>query len=126
MSIKIAFDSMITDITEQDSLQLIQLAEKLEEECNVKVQTEYIGGELRTKNGGIAIGLAIATLGVTVIGTLIQVLSYWKSLNPKYSITFKSGNITFLIDNISGKELRNLVSKLEDENSSSEINVLIS
>ena len=110
----------------EKSYHLINLADIIEEECDLPVKRNKDAPQPGRKDGGLTIGLTVAGLVLTGIGTLVTALSYWKSQQPKCSISITRGNVTLVIDNIPPDQLRSEIAKLEGENSSSEIKVLIS
>ncbi len=110
----------------ESSYHLINLADIIEKECDLPVQRNKNAPQQGVMDGGVTIGLTVAGVVLTGIGTLVAALSYWKSQQPKCSISITRGNVTIVIDNISPDQLRSEVAKLEKEESSSEIQVLIS
>ena len=114
------------NVTEEDSYHLNQLANLVEKDCDLPVQMNKKDLQKGVKDGGLTIGLAIASLGLSAIGTLISVLSYWRSQQPKYSITVTRGDAQFVIDNMNQKQLQSVISQLEVKHSSASISVLVS
>lgn len=110
----------------ETSYHLINLADLIEKECDIPVKRIKDAPQQGRKDGGLTIGLTVAGLILTGIGTLVTALSYWKSQQPKCSISITRGNVTIVIDNIPPDQLRSEVALLEEESSSSEIKVLIS
>jgi len=90
----------VAEPSSRDSIKLRELAEIIESDCGLSVEIEKGNVEQGIKDGGLIIGIAIAGLAVTSIGTLFGVLSYWKSHNPQYSISVTCGNITETIENL--------------------------
>ncbi len=120
---KISFEF---DVTARDSLRLEDLGNKIEKECALDVAIDRMGSEAGKKDGGLAIGIAITALDVSVIATLIQILSYWRSLSPKYSISIELAEGTFTIEDLNEKQLKEWISKIKKQKASSELKVLIS
>ncbi len=67
------------------------------------------------KDAGVTTALAIASLGLSAISTLITVLSYWSSTRPKYKVSVQSRKVTYELDNIDKNELRNVITNLKSE-----------
>ena len=53
----------------------------------------------------VAIGLAIAGLAVSSIGTLISAVSLWQAQRPQYKVTIRRGDVQFEIGNLSREEV---------------------
>lgn len=114
MNISIKFDGKIT---EDDSFQLNQLAEQIEQECLVSVQVEKDKPQPGVKSDGFSIGLVIS-LGLSTVSTFIALLAYWQSRHPRYSVSLTQGDVTFKIDNIPPDKLQNAISKLKAQDTS--------
>ncbi len=110
--------SLNQPVTDQDSLNLTQLAEILEHDYDVPVQLIRQDGARGVKDGGLTIAISIIGVGISAIGTIISALSYWKSQQPNYSISLKSGDRTITIDNVNQETLKQIVSSIEDGTSS--------
>ncbi|NEQ46960.1 MAG: hypothetical protein F6K00_26830 [Leptolyngbya sp. SIOISBB] len=100
MESHISFDS---DINDEDSYQLTKLASMLEDEYALSVELERLQAAQGERDGGLVIGIAIASLGFTAIQALIAALQYWDSRQPKYSVSVISGNKTLLVENLTQK-----------------------
>ncbi|RWX48368.1 hypothetical protein VT98_11623 [Candidatus Electrothrix communis] len=124
MNAYISFEENVASA--ERSSHLIKLADLIEVECDLSVKRNKSAPQQGEKDGGLTIGLTVAGLVLTGIGTLIAALSYWKSQQPKCSISITRGNVTVVIENIPPDQLRSEVAKLEKEESSSEIKVLVS
>ena len=114
------------DITEEDSFNLQQLANLVEKDCEVSVQIKKEKSQTGTKDGGLTIGIAIVSLGLAAIGTLINVLSFWKSQQPKYSVEIIHNNSKISVDNIKPEQLQEVLSKIEANKAHSDMNILVS
>ena len=112
MESRISFDG---DINDEDSYQLIKLASVLEDEYRFSVNLEKRQANQGERDGGLVIGIAIASLGLTAIQALLAALQYWDSRQPKYSISVVSGNKTLLVENLTKQQIENEVSKLQAE-----------
>jgi hypothetical protein len=103
------------NIAEEDSFQLEQLAVLIENECNLVVEVERDKAQSGVRDGGLAIGIAIASLGLAAIQTLISALQYWESQEPKYELSMNTGNQTFLIKNLSKKQIEREIQRIQRE-----------
>jgi hypothetical protein len=92
--------SFVGDVLGEDSIRLTQLAELIESDCELSVEVKRKKSEFGVKNGGLAIGIAIASLGLASLRSLFTVLAYWKSQNPKYSISVTRGDLIETIENL--------------------------
>ncbi len=105
------------DITEDDSYHFKELADLIREECDFSVKVEKEEDQPGVRDGGLAIGIAIASLTLAAIQTLISVLQYWESKQPKYSLsmTFRSSahQETLLIESLSAQEIQEVISQLQ-------------
>lgn len=122
MDANITFDGPISS---SDSLQLTELANLVERDSNAMVKLQEIPADRGSKDGGIAIAIAVIGLGVSAISTFISILTYWQSKHEKYSLSVTRGNVTFTADNLSQEQLRNLVSLLEAQHPTIPIDVHI-
>lgn len=107
--------------TVEDSLDLQELKNLLEKELGKTVTDVVAPPQSGIKDGGVLLGLTIAGLAFTAIGTLIQVLSYWQSQKPKYMITMKRDDITIQISDLSQEEMEQRIAEFEEKNASSDI-----
>ena len=107
------------NVTEDDSYNLKQLAQLIEEECDLSVKIKKQEAQPGIKDGGFAIGLAIASLALATIQTLISTLQYWESKQNKYSlsITFENqvSKKTLSIESSSLKDIQTVISQLQNE-----------
>ena len=106
---------IVGDISSEDSARLRHLAELIEAECGLSVQIEERKARRGVKDGGLVIGIAIASLGVASISAFLTALAYWKSRNPKYSISVSRGGVTESIENLDFQRYQQEVSKLKED-----------
>lgn len=122
-----AYIKFENNVLEEDSYNLQQLANLIEEECDLSVNIEKADAQPGVRDGGLAIGLAIASLALTAIQTLISVLQYWESKQPKYSlsVTFHSptNKKTLLLESSSEKEIQAAMSQLQSQSSPEYVDV---
>ncbi|MGB3509844.1 MAG: hypothetical protein WBA93_11485 [Microcoleaceae cyanobacterium] len=87
-----AYIKLEGDVTAEDSFYFKEFANLIENECDLSVETEKTEPQLGVRNGGLTIGLNIASLTLTAIQTLFSTLQYWESrqrngeLGLKYSV----------------------------------------
>jgi hypothetical protein len=118
MDVRISFEGAIT---EDDSYHLKNLAQLIEEECDCSVSIETRESEVGIKDGGLAIGIAIASLVLTGIQTLVSVLQYWESQQSQYSISISitidanERQKRFLMKNLSLEEIQSLLSQINSQ-----------
>jgi hypothetical protein len=123
MDLCIAFEG---DITEEKSYQTDCLAKLIKHECCLELKIERSEIQEGVKDDGLAIGIAIASLGVAAIQSLVAVLQYWESKNPKYSLSIRMRNETFLIENLSKEEFKRKLRKIQTGIPTESIKVVIS
>jgi hypothetical protein len=99
----------------------------IEQETDIAVQLKKDPSKEGRKDGGLTIALSIAGLALSAIGTIVSVISYWRSQQPKYSVSITCGNIKVVLDNVSPAHLQTVIQKLEEQNrsSSSDLTVLL-
>ncbi len=116
MDVKISFEGTIT---EDDSYHLKNLAQLIEEECDFSVSIETREAEAGVRDGGFATGIAIASLVLTGIQTLVSVLQYWESQQSQYSISItidaNGQQKRFLMKNLSLEEIQSLLSQINSQ-----------
>ena len=126
MDAYIAFKENVTD---KYSVKLNELAELIEDECDlsVKIEKKVNPGK---KDGGLAIGIAIASLALATIQTFISVLQFWQSKQPRYSVSITFDNNitkkTFVMNESSLKDIQAVVSQLQANSPVNYIEVQIS
>ncbi|XOF34481.1 MAG: hypothetical protein ACL93V_04080 [Candidatus Electrothrix sp. YB6] len=108
----------------ESSYRLNSLAEFIEQEADIPVQLEK-GEPQKGSKTDLTIALSIAGLALSAVATLVSVLSYWKSQQPNYSVSIKCGNTTIQLNNVSSDELQAVIKKLEEQNHSSDLTVLL-
>ena len=127
MDVYIRFEENITD---EDSYNLKQLARLIEDECDLSVKIEKGEAYTGVRDGGLAIGIALTSLALAALQTLISVLQYWESKQPEYSlsITFNHRNKArkLLIRNASASDIQAVVSQLKAESYLDYVEVQIS
>ena len=107
-----------------DSLALNELRDSLNE-SSIYAESEIETTQSGVKDGGLTLGLAIAGLALSAIGTLVSAISLWGS-KRNYSISLKSGDTTFAANNLSAKEARTIAEAIKDEVVASDIKILVS
>ncbi|MGF2040486.1 MAG: hypothetical protein RMZ43_035170 [Nostoc sp. CmiVER01] len=100
------------NITEETSYDLEQLANLIEQDCDVSVKLEKQLIRPGVKDSGLTIGLTIAGLAVSAVQTLIAVISYWESKQNKYSLSISLANKTIIIDNLKQEETEQILSEI--------------
>jgi len=106
---------LVGDISSEDSMALRRLAELVENDCELSVDIERAPVQPGTKDGGLAIGIAIASLTVASLETLFTAITYWKSRNPKYSISVKRDDVTEAIENLDFEQYQKEYGKLSQD-----------
>ena len=123
MDIHVKFEG---GVNSEKSYHLSQLANIIKKDTGFTVQIEKAEAPKGAKPIDLATGLSIASVALSSISTLITVLSYWKSQQPKYSITVTYGKARVLVDNVASSQIQSIVSQLEFEDAPPEMNILIS
>ena len=111
-------------ISPEDSFELTKLGELIEREVKQNVRFEKVNKN-GIKSGGLTIGIEITGFIFSGISTLISILLYWKSQNPKYSVTLKRGDYTLKFENLKKKEFIDVVKKIESQRSKSNIEIIV-
>jgi len=111
----------------ESSYYLNNLAELIEKEADIPVELEKDSPKEGNKDGGLTIALSITGLALSAVATFVSVLSYWKSQQPRCSVSITCGDITIELDNISPAQLQAVIKKLEEQNrsASSDLTVLL-
>ena len=114
-----AYISLEGDVTGEDSFYLKELANLIEEKCDLSVEIEKTGPQLGVKDSGFVIGLNIASLAFTAMQTFFSTLQFWESRQQngvKYSVYVVVYSRTFqeklLLKNLSAEkviELKDLI-----------------
>jgi hypothetical protein len=109
--------NLLSDVNEEDSYALLELATLLESECDVVVQQKRDSVKSGVKDGGLVIALTIAGLAISTISTLFTALSYWQtrqqSKQVKYSVAFIVGNKIVQIENLTPEQVQSEIEKLQ-------------
>ena len=121
MDTRIDFDGVPTA---DDSQQLNELTEALRRsDFVVRSLTAPKGPGV--KSAGLTLGLSIASLAISAVGTLISVISVWGS-KRNYTLTFKSGDTTISANSLNPKEAIAIASALRDKIAAAHIRILVS
>jgi len=112
IQMKINFTSTVS---EKDSRSLQELNQLIKNEADLETNSTMM--KIEGAKADALIALEIISISLTAISTLITVLDYWKSKNPKYSITYNVNGNSFTQENIS---------KIEFEKEMQKSNVIIS
>lgn len=104
--------NFVDSLTDDDSYNLEQLAKLIEEDCDLQVKREKADSGQGIKDGGVTIGLTVAGLVISAIGTFIAALAYWKSQQPKYSLTVRIDNKILSIDNLPQEKVQEAIAEL--------------
>ncbi len=99
-----------------DSQELSALANMIKDDCSVAVEEQKLHSPQGRKDGGITVGIAIASLTVSAISAFIAVLSYWQSTRPRYSLKVTLGAVQVTLERLSKEELVNLSRQLQQVN----------
>ncbi len=114
-----AYIKLEGDVTAEDSFEFKELANLIEKECDLSLEIEKTEPQPGVRDGGLAIAIAIASLAVATLQTLISVVQYWQSKRPKYSlsVTFHSLNHkeTLLLESSSTQEIKEMISHLKSQ-----------
>ena len=126
MDAYIAFEN---EVNEEDSYNLQELANLIKNECDLSLEVEKKKSDPGIKDGGLAIGIAIASLSLALIQTLIQVLQFWESGQKTYSISITFKNLIsskkILLKNQSLKDVTSIIEQLSTQSQINKIEVKI-
>jgi len=120
-NVTIAFDKAPST---EDSIALNELRDSLGE-SDISSEPDIDQQRAGVKDGGLTLGLTIAGLTLSAVGTLVSAISLWGS-KRNYSITFKTGETTFAANNLRAKEALTIAQAIKDNAVASDIKVLIS
>jgi|GEM_PF-2013059 len=123
MNLTIAFEC---GTAEENSYQLESLATLIKDECCFELKINRVEAAQGVRDGGLAIAIAIASLGVTAIQTLVSVFQYWEAKNPKYSLSIRMGNEILLIENLPIDKFKRELRRIQMELPTASIEVQIS
>lgn len=122
MNVYISFNE---NVTEEDSYNLKLLARLIEDDCDLSVNLEEGEPQIGIRDGGLAIGIAIASLALTTLQALISVLQYWESKQPEYSLSItinhRKKTQTLLMENASASEIKAIISELHAQGKITEL-----
>ncbi len=104
--------SITGSIQENDSYNLNNLSFLIEEEIKGKVlqNKKLLKG---AKDGGLTIGLSVIGVSLSAVIATINVINYWKSNKPKYSIKIINDDYSIEMNNLSKREFDKLISTIE-------------
>lgn len=126
MDTYITFES---EVTAEDSCNLQELANLIKDECDLSLEVEKKESKPGIKDGGLVIGIAIASLTLALIQTLIQVLQYWESQQETYSISITFKNLisskTIVLKNQSLKDINSIIEQLSTQSQINKVEVKI-
>jgi hypothetical protein len=109
--------NLLSNVNEEDSYALLELATLLENECDVVVQQKRDSVKSGVKDGGLVIALTVAGLALSAISTLFAALSYWQtqqqSKQVKYSVAVIIGNKIFQVENLTFEQAQSEIGKLQ-------------
>ena len=111
MNVRIEFGGTVDD---EASFALEELADELRK-ADIAVEPERAEPMTGVRDGGLTIGLAIAGLAVSTLGTLVGVISYWRSTRPGYSVSITRGDTTVTVENLSESQIRDVIVRLQQE-----------
>ncbi|MEH1974706.1 MAG: hypothetical protein V7L02_16165 [Nostoc sp.] len=122
MDVYISFEEKVTA---EDSYNLKQLATLIQDECDLSVTIKKQEAETGVRDGGLAMGIAIASLAIAVFQTLISVLQYWESHQSTYDLFIVSenrkGRQKLLLKNASAADVKAIISQLQTEPTNKQI-----
>lgn len=106
---------------QEDSLALIRLQELISDNSTLKVKVE--SEKIEGAKGDLATTLEIIGVVFTGISTLLDIIEFWQSQYPKYSVTMKLGDNTFSKENISKKEFENDFTEAQNKQEQMQITI---
>ena len=112
MDIEIRFEPPFPD---DAGFHIQNLATKISRECDTSVQLVSLPSPNGTKDPALLVGLSIASLALTAIDTIINILSYWQSMQTKYSAKIVFGTEEYTIEANSIKNVNKALSKIKNE-----------
>ena len=93
---------------------LSELADDLQAaDLSVETRTADAADVKGVKDGGLTVAIALASLTLSAISTLVTVLSHWTSRKPDYSVTLESRGATFQLSGLDKNGVRDVVGKLK-------------
>ncbi len=109
----------------QDSYEIQQLMEAFAD-ADMVVKPKRAEVKPRQKDSGLMIGLTIAGLVLSALGTVVSVLSAWSSMRDNYSVSITRGDVTVEVSGLSAKGLQESVKRLRASKGASRLAVQIS
>jgi len=100
-------------VSASDSFELKQLASDIIRDCDTNVVFQKEKLQSGQKDEGLVIGLTIVGLVLTSIDILINMLTYWASKRPKYSLSFEIDGETYTLEGYSANELNKMKSEIQ-------------
>lgn len=77
------------------------------------------------KNLDLTTVIAVSSLALSAVSTLVTVLSYWSSQRPKYTVTLKSNAAIHTLAGLDKHGIANVIRELETEENPGEISVRV-
>lgn len=108
--------------SQEDSLALIRLEGLIIRNSSLKVE---IGNtRIEGAKGDLATSLGIIGVTLSGISTLIDIIEFWQTQYPKYTVTMKLGDNVFTKENISKEEFEKDFN--ETKNKQEKVQIIIS
>lgn len=117
---------ILGDPSGKDSFELGELAHLIENDCGKNVLLNRVDSPSGVKDVTLVVGLTIAGLGFSAIGTVLAAISFWRSQRPNYAISITSNGKTISANNLTRKELQAIAVGNEEQQNPQAIEVLIS
>jgi len=108
MNVDVQFEG---NASPEDSSEIQQLMAAFAD-ADMRVQPKQKETKPGHKDSGLMIGLTIAGLVLSAIGTVASVLSTWSSIRDNYSVSIARGDLTVKIDGLSANALHEAVKQL--------------
>ena len=61
------------------------------------------------RDGGVVVGIAVASLAVSAVSAFVSALSYWHSTRPKFTVTVQNDDITVTVGNLATKTAKETI-----------------
>ena len=90
------------------------LVQELGAQCDLKF-SEQGGSSIGAKDGGLTLAVAVATLGLQLIQTIISVVSYLDSQETYVTLTVRRGSASLVIKGLSERAALTLAVQLANE-----------
>ena len=98
-------------VSQADSYALDELAEGLLQD-GLAPSVQKAPPAAGRKDGGLTLAISLASLGLSAIGTLVSVLSFWRSTHPEYKILIKRAGVEVAIENPNTQQIREATAAL--------------